>query len=209
MSNLPVEPPLAELTLAGLPADLFWEKYKASIIGGTAIFIVLVVAVAGWLIYSHNEKVNSETMFANAQTAEAYRAVADKYPGTPVAGNALLLLAAAKRPDLAQSNTTYEEVMASSPNYPLVSSASLGLAGNAELANTTPKAIELLQQTAAAYQNSYAAPYALYASGELLLREGKRGEALKAFRDLVGSYPEAPSARIAQMQIERLAIVSE
>jgi len=205
MSNLPVETSSDDLSIGGLPADLFWEKYKGAIIGGAVAAIVLAAGAAAWLIYSHNERIQSEALFANARTVEEYRAVADKYPGTPVAGNARLLLAAAQRPNVAESTATYEELLAARPDYSLISSASLGLAGNAEISGDPAKVIEAYQQTAASFQDSYAAPYALYAAGELQLRIGQRAEALKTFRNLAGAYPETVSARLAQRQIEQLA----
>lgn len=206
MSNLPIESPTDELSIAGLPADLFWEKNKTAIIGGAVAVVLAAFGVAAWFIYSHNEKLNSETLFANAKTAADYQAVAEKYPRSPVAGNALLLLAAAQRPNLAESNATYESLLANNPNYPLLPSTSLGLAGNAELGGgDAAKVLAAYQETATTYPDSYAAPYALYASGELQLRIGQRAEALKSFRNLAGAYPETISARLAQRQIEQLA----
>ncbi|HEY5792699.1 MAG TPA: hypothetical protein VIS74_05330 [Chthoniobacterales bacterium] len=205
MSNLPVENPSDDLSIGGLPADLFWEKYKGALLGGIAAVTVIAAGVLAWLLHSHNERVSSEARFAEARTPEEYRAVIEKYPGTPVAGNASLLLAAAQRPNLKESTATYEALLAAAPKYPLRSSAALGLAANAELANDPSKAGELYQQAALAHQDSYGAPFALYAAAELQLREGKRAEALKTFRNLAGAYSATVSGGFARMQAERLS----
>lgn len=206
MANLPPETPSEDLSIGGLPADLFWEKYKSAIIGGAVAVVVIAAGTVGWLIYSHNEQINSETLFANAKTPEEYRAVVEKYPGTAVAANAQLLLAAAQRPNVAESTATYEELLAANPNYPLAPSASLGLAFNAGLTEKDPaKVIAAYKNTATSLPDSYAAPFALYSEGELQLQVGQRAEALKTFRELTGSYPETLSGRLGKMQSERLA----
>jgi TolA-binding protein len=54
------------------------------------------------------------------------------------------------------------------------------------------------------YPKSYAAPFAAYSEGEILLRRFLRDEAQRSFNMVVTQFPQSPAARMASSQLARL-----
>ncbi len=77
--------------------ELLWEQHKSRIIIGAAALVVAVVTVFGWLAISAAQRSGAEKAFSSAQTSADYQSVVDKYPSSPVAGDAAILLAKSLR----------------------------------------------------------------------------------------------------------------
>ncbi len=180
--------------------EMIWAKYKAAIIGGAVAIVVVLVAVFGWLSWSHSARVAAANEFATAKTAEELRAVIDKHGGSVVAGNAALLLAKMQRDEkkLDEANATLREFRDAQPEHPLAPLAGIALAENAALAGNSDDAVKELQTVADANAKSFAAAPALLFKAELLLATGDRNEALRTFQKLESQYATSVAAQSAE-----------
>lgn len=180
--------------------EILWAKHKTAIIGGAVAIVVLLVAVFGWLSWSHSARLAAENEFASAKTAAELRAVIDGHGGSVVAGNAALLLAKMQRDEekLDEANTTLREFRESQPEHPLAPLAGIALAENAALAGQIDEAVKELQQVADANGKSFAAAPALLFKAELLLASGGRDEALRTFQKLESQYAGSVAAQSAE-----------
>ena len=100
--------------------EIIWAKYKVAIIGGAIAILVVLVAVFGWMSYSHSAKVAAERDLAGAKSADELRAVIDGHKGSLVAGDAAMLLAAILRGEekLDEANAVLKEFRESQPEHP-------------------------------------------------------------------------------------------
>ncbi len=201
-------PPVDDLMLS---QDFFWEENKNKIFAAVAAFLVLAFGVIGWIAWTQHRKGKAEEIFSSASTPEQWKEVIRAYPGTPVADNSSLLLAAALRKsgDLQGSTKVYQEALLPKNPYGLRSAAALGIAENALLASGgkfTPDAVAALRAVSENFPDSYAAAFSLFLRGDLLLNEGKELEALQVFRELLASYPDALFGKMASGQVQELAM---
>jgi tetratricopeptide (TPR) repeat protein len=179
--------------------EMLWEQHKAKIIGGSIAIIALLVVVFGWLIFSNSQRKGSEKAFASATTAADYRAVLEKYPSSPVAGGAALLLAESLR-----GEKKYDEAIGvldgfatANPEHPFATLAKVSAATNLALSGKYEDAEKALQLAAQADTKSFAAPYALLLEAEMKVAGGDRAGAVKAYRELSKSFPESIAVRAA------------
>jgi predicted negative regulator of RcsB-dependent stress response len=193
-----------------LPTDEFWEAHKTKIIGGTVVFLVIAFSFIAWTGWQQKRKNDAMAAFAMAASPEAWRAVMQDFSSTPAAGNSGLLLAASLREegDLAASDAVYEELLADRRPFALQAAAGLGLAQNAILRakdQDFAEAMASLQAVATRFPSEYAASYALYMEGDLLLRNERQQDAIRVFQNLLTDYPDSLPGRMASMQLQQLA----
>lgn len=203
-------PPVDDYVVA---QDFFWEENKNKILAAVAVFLVIAFGVVGWTAWKQYQQSEAEAVFFWASTPDQWREVMTEYPGTPVAGSSALLLAASLRKggDWQGSTKVYQEAMAMRvPDAgALAAGAALGVAENALVASggkLSPEVVGALQAVSEKYPDSYAAAFALFTRGDLLLNEGKEEEALQVFRDLLAGYPNALFGRMASMQMQEVAM---
>lgn len=193
-----------------IPSDLFWEENKFKILYGAAGILILALLVIGWVAWQKHQQNEAETLFSRATTPAEWRGVLTAFPNTPAAGNAALLLAANLRNagSIKEANTIYQQLLEGGNSYALQSAAALGLAQNELLSadgKLTPEVMTALQATATRFPESYAAPFALYVEGNLLLQSGKNEEAMQVFRNLLADHPGSLPGQMASSQLQRLA----
>ena len=193
-----------------LPSDEFWEENKFKIVAALLVLLVAAFGFIGWTAWQQSSIKAAGAAFSQAATPEEWREVLTKFAGTPVAENSGLLLAAALREqgNIEASDAAYEAVLAERKDFGLQSAAALGIAQNAILlagGKPEPAAVSALQAVWTRFPDSYAAPFALYLEGEMLIREGREAEAVQIFRNLLADHPNAVSGQIASMQMQRLA----
>lgn len=207
MSSLPV-PPAEEQLLEtdAFALDLFWERFRTTILVLAAAVVISVVAVVLWMINSHNSRLAAQAQFAKADGSEEWQQVIEKYPSSPQAANAYLLLGGAQREagDLEASTTTFQDFLVKFPKSQLLGEAWLGLAENLDLEGKSAEAIKVLEEIQAGQADSYVAAYAAFLEGRLAVREGRLEDARKMFSALVATYPTSPVARLAGAQVDEL-----
>jgi Uncharacterized protein conserved in bacteria len=185
-------------------AELFWEKNRRAILLALAAVVIVALGVLFWVINSHNNKLAARALFAEAATPEAWREVIAKYPRSMPAADASFLLAEALRKEgkLDESTEVYRKFLADFPDHPLVGGAHLGIAENQAVAGNTSEALSTLR--ALQTSGGYAAPFAAFLEGRMLVREGKLDEAKAVFSKIVTSYQNSPLAQLALAQVEEI-----
>ena len=169
---------------SSLKWELFWEKNKAAILGGIALLVVGGIGAGAWFVYSNLCNAAAQKLLADATGIEQYEAVVAQYPGTMPAADALMRLAAAQRAagDLEKSTASFQKFLEKFPAHQLAGGALLGVGQNQDAAGKTDAAVATYQQVVTQYPQSYAAPFAAYSEGEILLRRFQREEARRSFR---------------------------
>ena len=190
--------------------ELLWEKHKSKIIAGAVALLVLAVAVFGWLLFSGSQRAAAEGAFAQAKTPADYRAVIDKYPSSPVAGDAALLLAKSLRDEKKydEANAVLYRFAQAQPKHPFAPLAKVAGAENLALAGKVEQAVEALENTARTDPKSFAAPFAMWQAAELRAAAGKRDEALRAYRELTEMFSASIASRAAAGNMEALQAVA-
>ena len=205
----PAQPPVLQgpvLEDSSLEWDLFWERNKFLILGVIAAIIVGGIAVAAWFAYSSTQNAAAQNLLANAKGIEDFRAVAEKFPRTMPAADALMRIAAAERDagSMDKSTAAFREFLDRFPTHELAGGALLGIAQNQDAAGDTQSAMATCQQVVTQFPKSYAAPIAAYTEAEILLRGFQIEEARRGFNMVVTQFPTSPAARMSSGQLSRL-----
>lgn len=176
--------------------ELLWINHRATLLGGIAAVLVLAAIGGSILISNHTSKLASETLLSNAKNDAGLEEVIAKYPNSPAAADAMLLLAASLRDEgkLKESDELYSRFTENFPNSTLGVSGLLGRAANARVSNHMDAALNSYQQAAAAYPQSYGAPFSLFSEIQLLAQSGKSDEAKKVLQALASQYPGSAAA---------------
>jgi len=146
-----------------LETRVFWERYKKEIVAVLVVAVLAAVGFTGYRFYSDRRATAASASLASAKTAQEYQQVIARYPNTPAAADAYLLLAEAQRSEkkFAEANTTLEDFIAKFPQHELLSTARMAMAANLESMGKSDEALAAYQQVATTYPNSYNAPLAL------------------------------------------------
>jgi predicted negative regulator of RcsB-dependent stress response len=204
MANQPYLPsestdePLYESQLD--PFEIFWAKHKTSVIIGAVAVVALLIVGLSWFAVARSARLAGERAFADAKTAEAWRAVIAEHGGSVVAGNAALLLASSQRDagKLDEATATLRAFVDAQPDHPMAPLAEVAIAENLALLGKADEAEAALQSVVDVDADSFAAPVAMLFKAELLLAEENRNEALKTYQRLADQYPTSVAAQSAE-----------
>ena len=179
--------------------ELLWLNHRGALLGGIAAVIVLGGIVLGVIASERATSIASETLLAGASNDTALNEVIAKYPKSPAAADAMLLLAASLRDSgkIAESDALYSRFTESYPRSSLAVAGLLGRASNARVVGKTSDALSAYQQAASGFPQSYGAPFSLLAEARLFAQSGKIEEAKKAIQLLGTQYPTSLSAQAA------------
>lgn len=200
LSTAPFERPPVEPPALLLAAPVFWEKYKALILGALAL---VLLGLVGSVIYGslHARKLAAASAaLGAAKTPEEFSKVSADYPGTPAGANAWLLLARAQREkgDPKGAEASLRTFLEKYPQNSLAGGALLALAGDLQARGDRDGALGLFQQAADRYPKSYSAALALLGRAELLRVMGKTDEAKRTYENLIATFPNSIAAQQAQ-----------
>lgn len=173
---------------------VFWIKHKNQILMYTTLLIVAAALFVGYQMIQTKIRVNSEKALAAAKTAEDYKKVADEYPKSAAAADALLLLADKLRADgkLDESNTALKSFIERFPKHDLISGAYTSLAANQEAQNKLDDALLSYKKVTTNYPTSFSAPSAYIAQGRILEQQGKLDDARHAYETVMTQFAESP-----------------
>jgi tetratricopeptide (TPR) repeat protein len=188
-SNLEISPPSA--------LELLWINHRGAVIGGASAVVLIALVALGVIISIRSTHIASETLLANATDETGWNEVIAKYPHTPAAADAMLLLAASLRDagKLEESNEMYSRFAESFPNSSIAVSGLLGRAANSRVANQPDNAVSSYQEAAAQYAQSYGAPFALFTELQILAQQGKTEDAHRVLTALTSQYPGSVAAQ--------------
>jgi tetratricopeptide (TPR) repeat protein len=189
-SNLEIAPPSA--------VELLWINHRGAVIGGIAALLLAALLVLAVIFSMHATRTASEALFSAATDDAGWNDVISKYPHTPAAADAMLLLAASLRDagKIDASNEMYSRFAESFPNSTLVISGLLGRASNARVANNLDAAQSSYQEAAAQFPQSYGAPFALFTEIQLFAQQGKTDDAKRVRQALLTQYPGSAAAQL-------------
>ena len=199
MSSL-FTPPEADQEIAPPSTfELLWMNHRGAFLGSIAGVIALIVIALGVVASNHSSRIASETLLSTASSDEALSQVISKYPRTPAAADAMLLLASSLRDagKIDESNSLYSRFAETFPTSPLAISGLLGHASNDRIAGKADTALSAYQQAAAAFPQSYGAPFALFSQARLLAQQGKMEEVKRVLQTLGSQYQGSISTRAA------------
>jgi tetratricopeptide (TPR) repeat protein len=196
----PFTPPESDQEIAPPSAiELIWLNHRSSVLGGGLAVIILGAIVLGVFATRQATRLASEEALAAATDITGWNNVISKYPGSPAAADATLLLAASLRDagKIDESNGVYSRFTESFGRGPIGISGLLGRASNARVTGNSSEALNNYQQAAAGFPQSYGAPFAVLSQFRILAQEGKQEEAQRLLQALANQYPLSFSAQVA------------
>src|SRR2546428_9877835 len=121
-----------------LETRVFWERFKKEITAALIIVLLAVIGFTGYRFYSDRRAASASASLASAKSTQEYQQVIARYPNTPAAADAYLLLAEAHRSEkkFAEANATLQTFIAKHPQHELLSTAPREMAANLELLGT-------------------------------------------------------------------------
>ena len=191
---------------AALETRVFWERFKKPITAALIIVLLAVMAFTGYRFYSDRRAAAASALLASARSAQEYQQVIDRYPSTPPAADAYLLLAEAQRNEkkFAEANKTLETFIAKYPQHEFVSTAKMAMAANLESMGKADEALVMYQQTASTYPNSYNAPVALLSQVYILKAKNRNDDARRICETILTQYRTSFWAGEAMQQLRLL-----
>jgi predicted negative regulator of RcsB-dependent stress response len=189
---------------------VFWERFKKPITAALLIVLIAVIAFSAYHFYSDRRATAASALLASAKSAQEYQQVIDRYPSTPAAADAYLLLAEAQRNEkkFAEANTTLQTFIAKYPQHELVSTAKMAMAANLESMGKPDEALTIYQQVASANSNGFNAPMALMSQVYILKAKNRNEDARRICETLLTQYRTSFWAGEAMQQLRMLKPVT-
>ena len=189
-----------------LETSVFWERFKKPITAAVIIVLIAVIAFTGYRFYSDRRAAAASALLASAKSAQEYQQVIDRYPSTPAAADAYLLLAEAQRNEkkFAEANTTLQTFITKYPQHELVSTARMAMAANLESMGKTDEALTIYQQVASADSKGFNAPMALMSQVYILKAKNRNEDARKICETVLTQYRTSFWAGEAMQQLRML-----
>jgi predicted negative regulator of RcsB-dependent stress response len=193
-----------------LETRMFWERFQKPIIAALSIVLLAGIGFTGYRFYSDRRAAAASAALANANTAQQYEQVMDRYANTPAGAAAYILLAEAQRRDkkFADANKTLETFTAKYPKHELVSTAKLAMAANLESMGKVDQALTTYEQVASAYPNTYAAPLAMLSQVYILKGKNQNDDARRICETILTQYRTSFWAGEAMQQLRLLKPVT-
>ena len=188
-------------------SEAFLEKHIKKIVLA-AIVAVAGVSVVGMVRYkAHQTAIEAGELVSAAKTIEDCDLVAQKYPGSTAAGNALLLKAdlqwKANKKDSALG--TLREFTKSFSSHPFFVSGLMALGSKLEATGEKAEAKAVYERVSNEFGKSEFAPLAQIRIGDLLWAEGKDEEAKKFFETLPSQFPGELTVNMSQNRLDLIA----
>ncbi len=199
MSN-PSEP-LPEI---GFDPLLFWDEHKQKVLLYGALLVVALIGYALYQVNANRRIAAAEAMFAEADTADEYQRVAEKFPRTVPGGDAQLALGGALREQKKhdESAAALRKFVEQYPEHPLISSGWISLASTLEQQGKDDEALDVYRQVATKYPTSHDAPLAMISQAKILRNKGKIDDARKTYEGVMAQFPESYYSRFAMHEMQ-------
>src|SRR4026208_116844 len=117
-----------------LETRFFLARFRKEIIAVLIVAVLAAIAFTGYRYYSDRRGAAAAASLASAKTAQEYQQVIDRYPNSPAAADAYLLLAEAQRSEkkFAEANTALQAFIDKFPQHEFVTTARMAVAANFE-----------------------------------------------------------------------------
>ena len=201
---MPTAPPPTRDVI--LETRVFWDRFKKEITAGLLIVLLAALGFTGYRFYVDRRAASASALLASANTAEEYQQVLQRYPNTPAAADAYLLLAEAQRTakKFAEANTTLQTFISKYPQHELMSTAKMGMAANLQSMGRTDEALAMYQQIASAYPTAFVAPMALLSQVHILKAKNRNDDARRICETVLTQYRTSFWAGEAMQQLRLL-----
>jgi TolA-binding protein len=198
--------PSEETVPTGFNPIEFWDQNKSKVITYGALLIVGLAAFGVYQVSTQKTLAEAQVLYAQADKAEDYRQIIQKFPRTVTAGNAYLMLAAQLRNESKYDDavSTLHDFISQFPDHPLAAGGALDLAVTLESQGKLDEALDAYQQVTVKYASTYAAPLALMQQAGLLQSKGKIDEAKRTYETVISQYPESYFAQMANQDLRML-----
>lgn len=191
---------------SSLDADFFFEENKGKIL---AVIVIALVGLGAFLFYQYEQsqtRKEQASVFYAATTADQWKAIILKYPGSIVAGNSQMLLADKLRDanKLDEALTVLGDFTQKGAGHPLIAQGWMSYAGTLEMKGENEKAAQTYANIAGQFGSSEAAPAALSAQARLVKKAGDAKKAREIYENIVQRFPASMWAQEAQQELGRL-----
>jgi tetratricopeptide (TPR) repeat protein len=190
----------------GFDPLVFWIRYKNSVVLLSGLLVVGLVVFGISEFAQRREAKSAADLFGSAKTVEEYKNVAVRYPRSPVATNAILLLAEELR-----NEGKYEEALEALKKqaeqkaaHPLISGVWNSIAMTQEAQGKEDEALTTYQKVSTTYPTSFSAPVALLAQARIQKAKGQNQEAGRLYDQIIASFGDSNFAREAIMESQKL-----
>ena len=193
-----------------LETRFFWERFRKPIIAAAIIVLLTGIGFTGYRFYCDRRAAGASAALASANTAQEYEQVIARYPNTPAAADAYILLAEAQRKEkkFNEANKTLEIFVEKYPKHEFASTAKLAMAANLDSMGKSNEALVMYQQVASGYPNSYAAPLALLSQIYILKSKNRNDDARRICETILTQYRTSFWAGEAMQQLRLLKPVT-
>lgn len=210
-SNKPLQPHHGEIPhhedIPATATEAFLEKNFRKIVIG-AVAVAAVASVGGLVRYkSHQTAVEAGEQLTAAKTVEDCDIVAQKFPGSNAAGNALLLKAdllwKANKKDSAVA--ALKEFTNAYSKHPFYQAGLIGLASKLEATGDKAGAKAIYDRFTGEFSKSEFAAVAQVRLADILWADGKEDEAKKMLELLPSKYPGEMTVEATQQRLDLIA----
>jgi tetratricopeptide (TPR) repeat protein len=186
--------------------EVFWALHGRKIIFGSIAALLILLAVGAYFGWQKLQTGQAELAYDSATNIDDWQKVADRFPGSIAAGNALLRIAAQQASDghFPDSDKTYQRFIRDYSKHPFAVNSLMGLATNAEAEAKPDEALNYYAEIAGKYGTTYLAPMALLSQARLTEGKGQLKEARQLYEMVVQRYPQSAIAQIALAEASRL-----
>jgi TolA-binding protein len=189
-----------------LETQVFWERYKKTVLGVLVLALLSVAAWGGYRIYSDRREASAASLLATAKTAVEFQKVITQFPGSPAAGTALLFLAEEQRKEnkFTEANATLQSFVEKYPAHGLKGTARMAMAANLEALGKIDEALAAYQRLATDDPQGFSAPVAMMAQVPILKQKNQIPEARQVCETILTKYRESLVANEATRQLRLL-----
>jgi TolA-binding protein len=175
---------------ASVEAQVFWLRFQKEVAAALIVVVLAMIGYTGYRFYKSRRDSSAAVLLGAAKTPQDYQEVASRYPSTPAAASAYLLLAEKLRSEkkFAEANAALQEFIDKNPEHDFVPTAKLAIAANLEVTGKSDEALAIYQQVAARYPNSFTAPLALISEVPLLKAKNRTDEARRICEEILTKY---------------------
>jgi predicted negative regulator of RcsB-dependent stress response len=171
--------------------EQFLEKNFKKILIALGVLVVVLIAIGYARHLSRKTELEAAQAFTSAKTTEDCDVVAQRYAGTPAAGNALLLKASLlwKAGKKESSVGVLQDFIKNQPDHMLLPYVKVSLGSKQASLGEKDAARSTLQGVVKDYPKTEPAAAAETQLGDILWSEGKIDEAKKVYSELPRNYP--------------------
>jgi predicted negative regulator of RcsB-dependent stress response len=203
--------PTVSTTDPVLESQVFWERYKKTVMAALVIAVLALAAYGGYQLYSTRRANTAADRLGNAKTAADFQKVISEYPGTAAGASAYLFLANVQKTEkkFAEANATLQAFLDKHPKHELAGTARLAMGANLEALGKKDEALALYQRLVTSDPKAYTAPVALISQVHVLKEKNQIEEARRVCDTVMTQYRESGSAQEAQRLLRLLKVPNE